>query len=49
MQAPDNVQFRNADIERLPGFSDNFLDRELKAIGIAFLREKEQNWQERMQ
>ena len=37
MQAADDVQFRDADLQRLARLADNFLDGKLEAIRVAFL------------
>ena len=37
MQSADNMEFRDAESERLAGLLDYFLDGELETIGVAFL------------
>ena len=37
MQPAHNVQFRDAELERLARLPDDFFDRELKAVGVTFL------------
>ena len=37
MQSANDVQFRDADFQRLSRFPDNFFDGKLKAVGVAFL------------
>src|SRR5690349_15043967 len=40
MQPADDMQFSNAQVQRLTCFLDNFFDTELKSIGITFLPRK---------
>src|ERR1035437_2554157 len=37
MQSADDVQFRDAELQRLARFPDDFLDGKLEAVGVAFL------------
>ena len=37
MQSADDVQFRDAELQRLARLLDNFLDGKLEAVGVAFL------------